>query len=89
MLQTYQGFFQEGRFVSPEAVVIPENTRVLITVVGNELPPFDIASRSQKQLEAMERFISAVNAIDNEPLTDEDFSELESNRVNFTREIDL
>ena len=89
MLQTYQGYFQDGRFVSHEAVVIPENTRVIITVVGNELPPVNTISRSQQQLEALERFITAVRAIDDEPLTDEDFAELENNRVNFKREIEL
>ena len=89
MLQTYQGYFQDGRFVSPEAAVIPENTRVLVTVIGNELSPVDIVSRSQRQLEALERFVAAINAIDDEPLSDEDFAELENNRVNFAREIEL
>ena len=89
MLQTYQGYFQEGKFISPEGINIPENITVLITVVGNELPPIDIVSRSQQQLEALEQFITAIKAIDNEPLSDEDFAELENNRVNFTREIDL
>ena len=37
---------------------------------------------SQRQLEA---FVSAINSISDEPLTDEDFSELESNRADFGR----
>jgi aminoglycoside phosphotransferase (APT) family kinase protein len=88
MLQTYQGYFQNGRFMSVEEAVIPENTRVFVTVVGNELPPVAV-SRSRRQLEALERFIAAVREIDNEPLSDEDFAELENNRIDFTREIDL
>ena len=75
--------------MSPEGVDIPENITVLITVIGNELPPVDIVSRSQQQLEALEQFITGIKAIDNEPLSDADFTELENNRVSFTREIDL
>jgi len=48
--------------------------------------PVDTVNPSQQQLEAFERFISALKEIDNEPLTDEDFAELENNRVNFTLE---
>ena len=31
-------------------------------------------NRSQQQLEAMQRFVANVQAIDNEPITDEDFA---------------
>ena len=81
MLQAYQGYFQKGRFISPDIVDIPENTEVIITVVGNTA--LSIPSRSQQQLEAMERFVANLRKIDNEPLTDEDFAALENNRVNF------
>ena len=46
-------------------------------------------SRSQQQLAAFDEFIAAIRAIDDEPLTDEDFADLERNRVHFRREIDL
>ena len=34
MVQTYQGYFREGRFVSPELDTIPDYTEVVIVVTG-------------------------------------------------------
>ena len=76
--------------MSAETVAIPDNTKVFVTVIEHDdLSLLGIPSRSQQQLEALEQFFAAVSAIDDELLTDEDFAELESNRVNFTREFDV
>ena len=85
MLQTYQGYFQNGQFMSPELVRIPDNVEVYVTVTGREchFPK----TKARRQLEAFDKFVSAIRSIDDEPLTDEDFAELENNRANFCREI--
>lgn len=43
----------------------------------------------QKQHEALKQFFASVDARNDEPLTDDDFSVLENSRVNFKRKIDL
>jgi DNA-damage-inducible protein J len=43
----------------------------------------------KQKLEAFERFIDGINAIDDEPLTEADYTELENNRPKFSREVDL
>jgi len=87
MLQTYQGYFQNGRFISPELANVPENVEVYIMVTGKE---FELPkTKAQQQLEAFDKFVAGIKTIDDEPLTDEDFSLLENNRVSFARELDL
>jgi hypothetical protein len=87
MMQTYQGYFQKGRFISPELVEIPDNIEVFVMVTGRELP--QPKTKAQKQLEAFDKFVSAIRSIKDEPLTDDDFAELENNRANFNREVAL
>jgi hypothetical protein len=36
-IQAYQGYFQNGRFISPEQAAIPENVEVYIMVTGRGL----------------------------------------------------
>ena len=93
----YKGYFLDGRFVSPDAVYIPENTMVYVMVVGDEsaqqisdpeeqmLP----AENKYARLAAFDKFTSAIAAIDDEPITDEDLADFEHNRVNFRRELGL
>ena len=83
MVQTYQGYFQKGRFISQEITTIPDNVEVYVMITGRQyVPP---KTKAQRQLQAFEQFVSAINAIDDEPLTDEDFAELENNRSRFGR----
>ena len=87
MVQTYQGYFQEGQFISQELAAIPDNMEVYVMVTGRKYLPSK--TKAQRQLEAFDRFVSAVESIDDEPLTDEDFAELENNRASFNREAAL
>ena len=48
-----------------------------------------IKTRAQRQGEALKRFMTAIDAIDDETFIDEDYAELENNRANFYREIEL
>ena len=87
MVQTYQGYFQKGQFISPQLEVVPDNIEVYVTITGKELPTSK--TKAQQQLEAFDKFVSAVRSIDDEPLTDEDFAELENNRADFNRVLTL
>ena len=84
MVQTYQGYFQEGRFISQEIATIPDNMEVYVMITGREHLP--LKTKAQLQLEAFDRFVSSIKSIDDEPLTDKDFAELENNRASFNRE---
>ena len=37
-VQALQGFFRNGRFMSPQAVDLPENVEVFITITGRKIP---------------------------------------------------
>jgi len=37
-VQTYQGYFRNGQFMSPKAVRLPDNVEVFITVTGRKMP---------------------------------------------------
>ena len=80
MLQTYQGYFREGRFISPELAAIPNDVKVYVTIIDSVMPPVKI-----NQNEKLKRFFMAIDAIDDEPITDEDLADFSRNRVNFKR----
>ena len=87
MYTTYRGYFQNGRFVSPELVTIPDNIEVHVTIIGDEISL--VKTKAQRQNEALKRFFAAVDSIEDEPITDDDIAVLENNRVNFRKELDL
>jgi len=87
MYTTYRGYFQNGRFVSPELVTIPDNIEVQVTIIGDEISL--VKTKAQRQNEALKRFFAAVDSIEDEPITDDDIAVLENNRVNFRKELDL
>jgi len=37
-VKSYQGFFRKGQFMSPQAVTLPENVEVFITITGRTIP---------------------------------------------------
>jgi hypothetical protein len=91
-VQAYQGYFREdGRFIPDSLLVkIPTNKRAIVNILDVEV--VETKSRSQQQLEALDRFVDEIKSLDEqgiEPLTDEDFSALENNRVTFNRSLDL
>jgi hypothetical protein len=88
MVQTYQGYFEKGRFVSPEAITIPERTQVLITILGDEIR-LPVKTKGQRQVDALDKFIASVNRVNSEPISDEAFEELENCRVNLGRPLNL
>jgi hypothetical protein len=81
-------------------VVVTNNgqpTILLVDLVGRDLietvgsfrkARLDIPS-SQQQHNALKQFFMAIDTIDDEPLTEEDFSALENSRVSFKKDLDL
>jgi hypothetical protein len=88
MLKTYRGRYEKGRIIlqDQEQNLIPDNVNIIITVL-EETP--SIKTTAQQQLEAFNKFVSGIMAIDDEPLSEIAFNELKNNRVNFGRELDL
>ena len=82
MVQTYQGYFQKGRFISSELMAIPDNVEAYVMITGRKLT--QSKTKAQRQLEAFDKFVSAIRLIEDEPLTNEDFAELENNRATFS-----
>jgi hypothetical protein len=79
MIRAYQGHFEQGRFISLENVVIPENKRVFVMVVDDELPP--VKTIAEQQHDALIEFFAGIGAIKGESL---DVSGLK--RVSFKNE---
>ena len=67
MLQAVQGYFQEGRFVSPQQNTIPEHVEVYVVVTNNPAP--SAKAKAQKQRQAFERFTKVIGST--EPLSEE------------------
>jgi len=77
-MQAYQGYFENGQFISLDAAKIPERKRTILTVLDEP-----IENRLEnEQLIALQEFFDAVNA-SNEKIP-ETFE-----RVNFLRPVDL
>ena len=83
MLVAYNGQVRNGQPVILDNITLPENASLIITV---EMP--SVNTKAQKQGEAIKRFMSAIDTTDNQ-FTEDDFAELENNRANFSREVDL
>ena len=80
MYQTYAGQVLNGKPVISEKVNLRENTKFIITFL-DDLPEPETKTKSQRQLEALERFIAANKALDEqgiEPLDDEFFAIINS-----------
>ena len=87
MYQAYAGKVQGGKPIITEEVILPENADLVITVLNH--PPPSTETRAERQAKAIKRFMAFIDTIEDGTFTDEDFAELENNRANFIREIDL
>ncbi|MCL2188886.1 MAG: hypothetical protein FWC16_08195 [Defluviitaleaceae bacterium] len=81
MVQTFQGHFQEGRFVSTHNTTIPECVEVFIIVTGNP-----IQAKANEQRLAFDEFTKKINEA--APLGEE-FDEIIAQGINFRKEITL
>jgi len=83
MLKTFQGYFNRGQFVSSEPVEIPDNVEVYVMITDRELQSQKTVA--EQQLEAFDRFMFAIDSIEEELFGEEDFADLEKNRADFGR----
>jgi hypothetical protein len=83
VVEAYQGYFVNERFVPYDNVVIPEDREVIVTVLDKPAQE----SRIDRQLRALEEFQNGLRDCDEE--LGPEFDEIISRRVNITRELDL
>ena len=60
MLLTFQGYFERGRFISEEAVPVPEQKKAIVTILGED------ARKSGENREAWQDFFEAIESSDEE-----------------------
>jgi len=73
-VQSYQGYFKNGQFMSPRAVELPEGVEVFITITGRKIsqePIEDKPSDSQEkdyteEQQAAIKFLAATEQINKE-----------------------
>lgn len=92
MSMKMQGYFDDdGQFVPFDASgsVIPKNRKLTILVSDEPITKEETPTTPERQKHALERFLSAMDNIVDEPLGD-DFDEfIKNNRVTISREVDL
>ena len=95
--QAYKGHFQNGRFVSPEAASIPDNSVVYVMVVDDDPRSFSVKAQEQipktaDKLSAIKEIFADALAAESE-LTDSDWEEMANLRsqtnAGFARKIEL
>ena len=86
MYQAYPGQIKDGRPVFSEDVTLPEDANIIITVLNE---PTSAKIKNGRQNDALKRFFSAIDAIEDEPITDEDLAYFERNRINLSRACDV
>jgi hypothetical protein len=90
VVEAHKGYFQEEvPFVSVDSLLVkvPKNRQITILWDAETTAP-ETNTKSQKQLEAFERFVARNRAITDEPFTEE-FDAIIASGVNIGREIDL
>ena len=77
-VQSYQGYFKNGQFMSPQAVKIPENVEVFITITGRKMPiestevkPITQEGLTPEQLEVAKNVLLGVERITENGLSKE------------------
>ena len=84
MPQAYQGYFQEGKFISLQKDSIPDFVEVYVIVTSKILP--EVETKVQKQRKAFDKFAQAISIA--EPLCDE-FDEVVSQGIHVLGELKL
>ena len=82
-VQSYQGYFKNGQFISPQAVKLPENVEVFITITGRKMPTENTEDKPQEgftleQLEVAKNVLQGVEKITENGLNKETLEAFES-----------
>jgi len=86
------GIYRDGQILLDTPVTAIDESRVQVIFLNDDTKKNNLFSEktvAQKQHEAFERFFAAIDAIDDEPISDEDFAKFARNRVSFIRNLDL
>ena len=84
MAQTIQGYFQEGRFISPHKETIPDYIEVYVVITNRQVHTEQ--TKAQMQRQAFEQFTQAIKTA--APLGD-DFDEIIKQGINVCGEVDV
>ena len=95
----YQGRYKDGAIILPEQekALIPENANIIIAILNDDMvlrtkPNIKISEKNadisiaEKQHEAFKKFITAIDLIDDEPITDENITDFNRKHINFRKE---
>ena len=82
-MQAYEGYYENGRVIPIGNPVIPEGSRVILTVLETIQPDYLLV----KQQQAIKEFLENISKCD-EPLGSE-FDEVMKQRFIISRELDL
>ncbi|MCL2171713.1 MAG: hypothetical protein FWB71_06110 [Defluviitaleaceae bacterium] len=78
-IQALQGYFRNGQFVSEQAIKIPENVEVFITITGREIPLEHMEKGlTAEQLDKAKGVLSAINKITEKGLSAETLEAFET-----------
>jgi hypothetical protein len=73
----------------PTILLVDLVGRDLIETVGSFRRARQEIPSPQQQRDALERFFASVDAIDDEPITDEDIADLDNRRISFKKDLGL
>jgi hypothetical protein len=86
------GIYRDGQILLDTPHPAIDESRVQVIFLNEETKKnslFPEKTITQIQNEAFERFFTAIDEIDDEPITDMDLAKFMRNRVNFIRKLDL
>jgi hypothetical protein len=88
MVQTYQGYFlEDGRLMTNGSPIrLPIRRRVIVNILEDEMGETKVQSKAEKQNQSLKQFFAAIDAVEGEPITDNDLADFEKNRVCFRKE---
>ena len=88
MIQTYQGYFQEDGCFIPDGVRVrmPVKRRAIVNILEDEVGEVKVQTKAERQNQSLKHFFAAIDAVEGEPITDEDLVAFENSRVSFRKE---
>ena len=86
-MQACKAYYRNGQFVPVEALEIPEGSEAIVTVLDTAQSGMSQIPEENAHAKTWRKFLEEIKACD-EPLGEE-FDKAMSERVNFTRAIDL
>ena len=86
-MQACRAYYENGKFVPLESIEIPEGSQAIVTILDFSMNDINFRLAESIHAKAWQEFLEELSKIE-EPLGD-DFDEVMSKRVNFTRELDL